>query len=211
MNKGKNQNSILVLATLGVYLGLVLAGATPAVWAQAATAKQFSVKDEVELKDTLDKNPNSDKCSASEGVDKNESDQFIQQYLTSVLYSFKNLSVLKDYDVKLSVDSDGVDKPLVDFFSCLDRDLLPSDFRIRLDDNGYFQQLKLIKKFEGADISSPLRSYVVSFETLRKATTNTKEKIVLENTAVSFNGDQILVITRLPRGSLDSLLASDAK
>ncbi len=57
MNKGKNQNSILVLATLGVYLGLVLAGATPTVWAQAATAKQFSIKDEAGTKDDLDKTP----------------------------------------------------------------------------------------------------------------------------------------------------------
>lgn len=58
MNKPKNQNSILVLATLGVYLGLVLAGATPQVLAQAATAKQFSVKDEINVNDDLDTNPN---------------------------------------------------------------------------------------------------------------------------------------------------------
>jgi len=58
LNKGKNQNSILVLATLGVYLGLVLAGATPQVLAQAATAKQFSVKDEILVNDDLDINPN---------------------------------------------------------------------------------------------------------------------------------------------------------
>src|SRR2546422_7570487 len=57
MNKPKNQNSILVLATFGVYLGLVLVGATPQVLAQAATAKQFNVKDEIEVKDNLDKKP----------------------------------------------------------------------------------------------------------------------------------------------------------
>ena len=57
LNKGKNQNSILVLATLGVYLGLVLAGATPQVLAQAAMTRQFDVKDEVEFKDDLDNKP----------------------------------------------------------------------------------------------------------------------------------------------------------
>jgi hypothetical protein len=56
----KNQNSVLVLATLGVYLGLVLVGATPQVLAQAAMTRQFSVKDEVEVKDDLDKKPGSD-------------------------------------------------------------------------------------------------------------------------------------------------------
>jgi hypothetical protein len=55
---GKNHNSILFLTTLGVYLGLVLVGATPQVLAQAATAKQFNVKDEIGKKDNLDDNPN---------------------------------------------------------------------------------------------------------------------------------------------------------
>lgn len=40
-----------------MYLGLVLVGATPQVWAQAATAKQFSVKDEAEVKDEFEGNP----------------------------------------------------------------------------------------------------------------------------------------------------------
>ncbi len=57
MTTRKNQNSILVLATLGVYLGLVLVGATPQILAQAAMTKQFNVKDEIEVKDDLDKKP----------------------------------------------------------------------------------------------------------------------------------------------------------
>lgn len=61
MTTRKNQNSILVLATLGVYLGLVLVGATPQILAQAAMTKQFNVKDEIEVKDDLDKKP--DDCS----------------------------------------------------------------------------------------------------------------------------------------------------
>lgn len=40
-----------------MYLGLVLAGATPQVLAQAATAKQFNLKDEIELKDSIDEKP----------------------------------------------------------------------------------------------------------------------------------------------------------
>ena len=34
MNTRKGQNSILILTTLGVYLGLVLVGATPQIKAQ---------------------------------------------------------------------------------------------------------------------------------------------------------------------------------
>jgi hypothetical protein len=63
----KNQNSIIVLATLGVYLGLVLAGATPQVLAQAAMTRQFDVKDEIEVKDDLDNKP--DRAAVQESTD----------------------------------------------------------------------------------------------------------------------------------------------
>ncbi len=64
MNNRKNQNPILVLATLGVYLGLVLAGATPQVLAQAAMAREFNAKDEIEVKDDLDKSPDGEEIKA---------------------------------------------------------------------------------------------------------------------------------------------------
>lgn len=57
MTTRKPQNSILVLATLGVYFGLVLAGATPQVLAQAAMTREFDVRDEVEVKEDLDTKP----------------------------------------------------------------------------------------------------------------------------------------------------------
>ncbi|CAN5239225.1 hypothetical protein BH20ACI2_BH20ACI2_18070 [soil metagenome] len=60
--KDKNPNSILVLATLGVYFGLILAGAVPQVLGQAAMARQFDIKDEIEQKDDLDKKPDGDKA-----------------------------------------------------------------------------------------------------------------------------------------------------
>lgn len=55
----KGQNSALLIACLGVYLGLLMAGATPAVLAQqAAMARQFDLKDEIEFSENLDKDPN---------------------------------------------------------------------------------------------------------------------------------------------------------
>jgi hypothetical protein len=58
VSKSKNYNSIVFLTTLSVYLGLVLVASVPQVLAQpAATTKQFNVKDEIEAKDDLDKNP----------------------------------------------------------------------------------------------------------------------------------------------------------
>ena len=57
MSRPSNKNSILVLATLGVYFGLVLVGATPQVLANAAMTREFSVKDEIEVKSDLDTKP----------------------------------------------------------------------------------------------------------------------------------------------------------
>lgn len=56
MKNSKTQNSFLVLATLGVYLGLVLVGATP-VLGHAATTRVFEITDEIEIKDDLDRKP----------------------------------------------------------------------------------------------------------------------------------------------------------
>jgi hypothetical protein len=59
MSKQTRYNQILFLMTFSVYIGLVLAGgASPA---QAAMAKSFELKTELEVKDDLDKKPDNDK------------------------------------------------------------------------------------------------------------------------------------------------------
>lgn len=58
MSATKQKNSIIALATLGVYLGLLMAGATPGVLAQqAAMTRHFDVRDEIEISDDLDTKP----------------------------------------------------------------------------------------------------------------------------------------------------------
>ena len=78
MEKRKGQNSILFVATLGVYLGLMLAGATPQVLANAATTRSFDIKDEIEFQDKLDKDPDplADKLS-TDSVDNLKRDKFV--------------------------------------------------------------------------------------------------------------------------------------
>lgn len=62
LNERKPQNSIIVLATLGVYLGLLVAGgAAPQVFAHSATTRNFELTDEIEIKDDLDKNPDDER------------------------------------------------------------------------------------------------------------------------------------------------------
>lgn len=64
MTNRKNNNSILFLTTLGVYLGLVLVGATP-VLGHAATTRNFELLDEIEARDDLDKKPDGETAALS--------------------------------------------------------------------------------------------------------------------------------------------------
>ena len=62
MTNRKNQNSILFLTTLGVYLGLlVVGGSAPQVFAHSATTRNFAISDEIEVKDDLDKKPDDER------------------------------------------------------------------------------------------------------------------------------------------------------
>lgn len=85
MKERKNHNSILVLATLGVYLGLVLAGATPQILAQAATTRQFDVKDEIEYKEDLDTKPD----RAESILESDETDEKVSRAIKTFLAKFK--------------------------------------------------------------------------------------------------------------------------
>src|SRR5215203_2872032 len=69
MSERKNYNSIVFLTTLSVYLGLVLVGgATPSVLAQAATTRDFNIKNEIVVEDDLDKKPDDDVIKLSEAT-----------------------------------------------------------------------------------------------------------------------------------------------
>lgn len=59
MNNQKNNNSVLFLATLGVYIGLLMAGASPGIIAQqsAAMTRNFELSEEFEVLDEFDRDP----------------------------------------------------------------------------------------------------------------------------------------------------------
>jgi hypothetical protein len=78
----KGQNSVLVLATLGVYLGLVFAGAAPQVLASAAMARTFDIQDEIEQRDDLDKKPDEKRSPLTASVQIYLED--VEQFLLSL-------------------------------------------------------------------------------------------------------------------------------
>lgn len=60
VKSSKTNNSVLILATIGVYLGLMLVGSTP-VLGHAATTRNFEITDEIEIKDDLDRKPDDER------------------------------------------------------------------------------------------------------------------------------------------------------
>jgi hypothetical protein len=249
----KSQNSILFLTTLGVYLGLVLVGATPQVLAQAATAKQFSVKDEIEVKDDLDTDPKNSGLA-----------DFVFGRIESALPEFLRNSVSTSGRSIFGSKSSLPNILSASHYFCSENEIVhrtPS-----LDDNAKSVQLNSL--IAGLDASrnwtfqtvprfvvepEPFNGGALQLGFCRSAAvtiaTNSDElrikfavsqqssvdaftvagklndalfegahfisdpliKKLYERTRATSNNTDLIVETRLPRGSLDTLLATEAK
>jgi hypothetical protein len=208
MNSRKNYNSIVFLTTLSVYLGLVLVGgAVPSVLAQAATTRGFDIKNEIVIEDDLDKKPNDETCSELKSESAGAESQFIEQYAKTIL-ALVRLSEINGYELKADF-SDGFtenDEVLGKLFPTLKKDVAINGFHYSLNRNKFFGKLNLKSKFE-KDISPVNNSFNSSLSSLRDESQNKPEKVILENTKITFENNQVFIVTRLPRGSIDSLLA----
>ena len=235
MTNRKGQNSILFVATLGVYLGLVLVGA-PHVLAQAATTRQFDVKDEIEKKDDLDKNPNGCDLARSDHEIKDLeteylwfNDRSISEYqglLEQVLEAFPqkvgevdiNWTSIGDRKASRRVTT-AITLPIADPAAHgLDDDVifvgngLPgktfsfSFFRNRLEDRFRFESRSV--PYDSALVRS---LYGSAFDHHRCFGSLELEQLLLKRTEVNVEGTNLVITTRLPRGSLDALLATNAK
>ncbi|MBC7899916.1 MAG: hypothetical protein H7070_07660 [Saprospiraceae bacterium] len=108
MTNRKNNNSMIFLATLGVYFGLVLVGgAAPQVYAHGAMTRNFELKDEIEVKDDLDTKPDDERSPVTASV---------QIYLEDVEYFLTSLGRLK---------SKGQFDPNADTFNVVQNTMLP--------------------------------------------------------------------------------------
>jgi len=102
MSKQTRYNQILFLTTLSVYMGLVLMGGASPALAQAAMAKGFELKTELEAKDDLDKKPN-DK-------EKKQISQSLDDYFNTsrwFLGELQRISALNKFDQNISYLSIG--------------------------------------------------------------------------------------------------------
>ena len=207
MSNSKNYNSIVFLTTLSVYLGLVLIGAPP-ILAQAALARQFDIQNEIEVKDDLDKKPDDETCSELKAKTKDADNQFIEQFAKSILALLKKnyLPESSGYEVEINASGAGSDELFHNFFSTLRKELIIDDFSYSLNKNTLSANLNLKSKYSN-DISHYLYAYNSSLNSLSCETQNKPENVILKNTKITFENNQVFIVTRLPRGSLDALIA----
>ncbi len=213
MNTRKNQNSILVLATLGVYLGLVLAGATPQVLAQAAMTKHFDVKDEIEVKDDLDKKPDGKECDKPYTALEKAGVEFLATYFRGIDRSVKSYgdSQSKGYEISTNITSAGILSDFDNPFTKVNKNITAGFLDQRIDENGLYFQL-LLKGNPNEYLESSLYSAVgLGLEVFKCRHTASNANLLATNTSTSSVNDQVFIVTRLPRAGLDSLLAANAK
>jgi len=248
MTNRKGQNSILFIATLGVYLGLVLAGgAAPQVYAHAATTRAFDAREEIEIVDDLTGPPDDERATLGQSV---------QVYLDDVeqlILALKQLHGVGLFDPGVDffevrqtsqlpcvaantagsytpiqfVNVNDKARPFLERFSkqltygyslgdCVlnksfaDKSSTDSRAAFKLDKLGLSVEVVVRKE-------SPQRADLLSgdlasvFQTRIEKETLPARKAILENTTFRTENDQVMVVTRLARASLDPLLVSDAK
>jgi hypothetical protein len=194
MTNRKNYNSILFLT---VYFGLVLVGGSPHVLAHAATNALFDIRNEIESKDDWDNKPD-DSCEKLKSDLTGQDIQFIEDYAKLVS------AALKKYPSNSTIEMlGGVNNK---DFPSLSKDLSINFFQLKSSKDGLLSQINL----NAIDETRNATSFALAFSQILNAqyckSQNLPEKVIYENTKITSQNNQIFIVTRLPRASIDSLL-----
>lgn len=241
----KGQNSILLLTTLGVYLGLLVSGgAAPQVLAYAATTRNFEITDEIEIKDDLDRDPD-------EQVSARISLATYFQDVEAFVKTLRKLGGTRLFDPDVDtfdvtqttqlpcvaankvgsytannfVARNEAIRPWLETFSKLLTDgyslgdCLPnprfapneatdSKFNFHLDTAEFVVQVS-VRKSSSQNAKMLGESLASTFGSLRRETADPIRIALYGATNFRVENDQIFVVTRLPRASLDPLIRSN--
>ena len=228
-NKNKH-NSIVFLTTLSVYLGLVLIGAPP-ILSQAALTRNFDVQNEIEFKDNLDKKPDGEDVENSL---KKDFPALFAQFLDKVKKSIESgkiaLPIQKNfrfeayfnYSEMCNGSGFGSDSSADEYLAKIVEDAFrqkfaPTAFELADYPTPSAKNIKLNLEANNTDLSLKISFGKFNAEQFAKflnrefsSTTvlveNTLTKQIYENTKVTFENNEVVIVTRLPRGSLDELL-----
>jgi hypothetical protein len=241
LTRSRPQNSILAVATLGVYLGLILAGGAPSILAQAATAKQFNIKDEIVKRDDLDNDPNLPQARKALESYLSDTEEFLETLAQLAqsspdLFAGENLverHILRECDTgnrmfinelsPRSKVSATLERPLLAFTAKLTEGygiractatqvkgqptgVQKAFGKVIAGERGLFVEVHL--QVTGGD-ALPFRESLQTALSTENTSLATQIRVqLLKSTAISRYNDSIMIATELPRGSLDTLLAS---
>jgi len=223
MSNRKNYNSIVFLT---VYLGLVLVGGSAQVLAQAATPRLFDIKTEIKFNDDLDNKPDDEQA-----ID-DYSSALQNLYTLTAGFTAKNSNNLdiKNYEFDCIVDiSENAGKkfrfiggrvitwggllPALENLSKAfphtnDKDKERVRVKLILSENDFFVKTTFTQNsFHQAEQRRNFYDAVLAKFKLQPA--GTPPTIISQNTSLSFENDQVFIVTRLPRAAIDSLLAKN--
>ncbi len=227
MTNRKSNNSILFLTTLGVYLGLVLAGATP-VLGHAATSRSFDIRDEVELRDDLDNKPDSETALEIYSA------AFESIFITAceLADTFPDLIEQRRYDFDMyyginaagrlngisylgkGVVSGKYTSPIRSLYNAFPHTAEPDSNPFRLVfavEPDSFEFEVAFAQHHSQHAEQLAEAYAALLPTLKERQVSAARRLIYESTQISSRENQVYIITRLPRAALGPLLATRAK
>jgi hypothetical protein len=213
----------------------VLVGATPQVLAQAAMTRQFDIKTEIEFKDDLDKKPDENDLFTTSIVNLvRELNRFSEKkqfdWNGNTEYQIESLAICGsdnspsflgtnsgNHKIDRALKKTGIEiarkffakksaAGLGDFYShnveykfVLNNKSLTINAKIG-DSSNYDKNVQ--------PFVNELNNYLARTISNHK---QPKQKTVAENTSVTFENNQVFIVIRLPRASIDELLAENAR
>lgn len=235
MTQRNKNNSIIFLTTLSVYLGLVLVGATPQILAQTSiTREEYEARVEREDKEELDKPLNDENLFIPQIIHLVKELNALSQKQAFNWNANNNYQVdglgFCESDNSPSFGGGGTfgnrraDEILDDFVVRLGREITKRRVADKLGDyysqnvkydfftsNSTFSIKTTIENKNSQDTQTFFNEVKSYFENFVSYPDSYKEKIIYENTKITSENNQVIIVTRLPRGSLDELLKQDAK
>lgn len=223
MSNSKNYNRMVFLTTLSVYLGLVLVGATPPALAHAALTQKIEIQNEIEADDDLDKNPDDEQSLET------YSSAFQNLFALAKEFSEKNREKLRggSYEFNCSVifrpDSSntvtckntglfwgGFVSPIKTigkaFSHTSDEKTEQVKISLVLSDTEF--SLKTAFNYDSGRLAeNSHRFYENGLSRLKIQKVNAPQIVVYQNTEILAENNQVFIVTRLPRASIDALLA----
>lgn len=214
MTNRKNHNSIIFLTTLSVYLGLVLVGATPQISAQ--TVKQSVDKNVVNflapgagMVFTFDLNPiiELNRLVSKEALPVEISGKLVplsQEVTHWEIISAKGNQDVLDFLRKEFFSPLQVSPPAFGFLQTKENF---QSIEVDRDDITFVRNIVFVDQKNAVYIEKCYR-WIIDYAKSPTADKKIAGNPYITNTQVRAENNQVFIVTRLPRGSIESLLAT---